>query len=385
MKLRGQQLFSLVLFLGLAVCTPAHASDYTDKADKAQDLREELAVKKAEHAALLQKSSALSSEVGNLKKNLVKVSKDLRASEESLSETDQNLKNLRDRKEEVIETLYKDQRAMGGFVSAVKKYSQTSTPNMLMQSNPIDAARASIVMKSVMPRLQQQSTILKDQLSEIKKIEDDIANQLKVQTDQNKKLNRQQDDLAGLLQERKKLYASTESERQAQEKEVARLTKESRNLDELLSKLKSKPKKRAPRQDADVAEDDGPDLPFQMMMPVHGKVHTAFGQPDDLGAPSKGISFSTRPGASVTVPLGGVVKFAGAFQKYKQILIVEHKGGYHSLIAGLARIDTVVGASLAAGEPVGVAEASDDPRIYYELRRNGKPINPKKSLLAQKK
>ncbi|MEZ0226592.1 MAG: peptidoglycan DD-metalloendopeptidase family protein, partial [Alphaproteobacteria bacterium] len=74
------------------------------------------------------------------------------------------------------------------------------------------------------------------------------------------------------------------------------------------------------------------------------------------------------------------------FQKYRQILIVEHAGGYHSLIAGLGRIDTVVGATLAAGEPVGIAEKSDDgARIYYELRQNGAPVNPRKLLVAQKK
>lgn len=382
MKLRGQHL-SLLLFLSAAsAALTAHANDY---ADKAQDLREELATKKAEHAALLQKSTALNSEVSNLKKNLIKISKDLRDSEENLSTTDQNLKDLRGKKAHIVENLYKDQKAMGGFVSAVKKYSQMSTPHMLMQTNPIDASRTSIIMKSVMPRLQEQSTTLKEQLAEIKKIEGDITNQLSIQTEQNKKLNKQQDDLAVLLQQRKNLYRSTEAERLAQEKEVARLTKEARNLDELMAKLKAKPKKRHKEDDEDVADDDAPALPFQMMLPVHGKVYTAFGQMDDLGAPSKGITFSTRSAASVVVPLGGTVKFAGPFQRYKQILIVEHKGGYHSLIAGLARIDTVVGASLAAGEPVGIAETSDNPRVYYELRYNGKPINPQKSLLAQRK
>ena len=85
-------------------------------------------------------------------------------------------------------------------------------------------------------------------------------------------------------------------------------------------------------------------------------------------------------------PLAGTVKFAGTFQKYKQILIVEHEGGYHSLIAGLGRIDTVVGATLFAGEPVGIAEtAGTEARIYYELRQDGEPVNPRKLLVAQKK
>jgi len=359
-----------------------NTEDYTDKA---QDIRDELAAKKAAHDVLLQKSTALNSQVSDLKKNLVKVSKDLQTSEDNLSATDQHLQDLQQKKERIIRSLYKDQQAMGGLVSAVKKYSQTSTPDMLMQSNPIDAERASIVMKSIMPRLQQQSTSLKSQLAEIKKIEDDISYQKQIQSEEANKLDKQQDNLAILLEQRQKMYKSTESQRLVQENEVAELTKKSKNIEDLIQRLKSNSKRRPSEDQEDRSDEAENHLPAHMLLPVHGKVYTAFGQRDDLGAPSKGVTFSTRPGASVVIPLAGIVKFAGPFQKYKQILIVEHKGGYHSLIAGLARIDTVVGASLAAGEPVGVAETSGSPRVYYELRYNGKPVNPQRLLLAQRK
>ena len=370
--------FMSIVFIG---STPALCSSTEDYTDKAQDIQEELAAKKAAHDALLQKSMALNSQVSDLKKNLIKISKDLQTSEDSLSTADQRLQDLQHKKELIIRNLYKDQQAMGGLVSAIKKYSQTSTPDMLMQSNPIDAERASIVMKSIMPRLQQQSTSLKSQLAEIKKIEDDITNQQKIQTQEARKLDKQQGSLAVLLEQRQKMYKSTESQRLVQEKEVVELTQKSKNIEDLIQRLKAK--KRASDDSDNVAENTH--LLSHMLLPVHGKVYTAFGQRDGLGAPSKGITFSTRIGASVVTPLAGTVKFAGPFQKYKQILIVEHKGGYHSLIAGLARIDTVVGASLAAGEPVGIAETAGSPRVYYELRYNGKPINPQKSLLAQRK
>ena len=377
-KRRNVNLIFCVSFVAVVLLQSApglcSTEDYTDKA---QDIQEELAAKKAAHNALLQKSMTLNSQVSDLKKNLIKISKDLQTSEDSLSTADQRLHDLQQKKELIIRNLYKDQKAMGGLVSAIKKYSQTSTPDMLMQSNPIDAERASIVMKSIMPRLQQQSTSLKSQLAEIKKIEDDITNQQKIQTQEARKLDKQQDSLAVLLEQRQKMYKSTESQRLAQEKEVVELTQKSKNIEDLIQRLKVK--RRANDDSDDVAENTH--LLSHMLLPVHGKVYTAFGQRDGLGAPSKGITFSTRVGASVVTPLAGTVKFAGPFQKYKQILIVEHKGGYHSLIAGLARIDTVVGASLAAG----IAETSGSPRVYYELRYNGKPINPQKSLLAQRK
>lgn len=348
-------------------------------ADKASGIKKELATKKAAQASLLKKSKAIDSEVTTLKKNLVKISGKLRRSEKNLSTTDKRLMNLRQKKVNTLEKLYKDQQAMGGLVSAVRKYSQTSTPNMLAQATPIDAARASIIMKSIMPKLQQHSVLLQEQLSEIRGIEGDISDQIQIQTQQNKNLSRQQKDLASILKKRKKLYRNTENKRQTQKKEVDRLIKESRNIEELIAKLKPILKKGVRKKAKRTF------LPSNLLLPVHGTVHTGFGKKDDLGAKSKGITFITRPGAGVVVPLAGIVKFAGTFQKYRQILIVEHRDGYHSLIAGLGRIDAIIGASLVTGEPVGVAEDSNSPQIYYEFRQNGKPVNPQKLLLAQRK
>lgn len=365
----------------LIVLTAALLPSTLASADKASDLHHALAAKQAEHAQLSQKEKKLGSEVTTLESNLVKVSKTLRDSEVSLSSTDQHLQALRQKKSACLNNLYKDQRAMGGLVSAARKYSQTSTPSMLIESSPIDAARASIIMKSMIPTLNHQSIYLKSQLAEINSIEKEIANQLQIQTKENNELNSKQDSLAILLEERKKVYQSTASERKAQEKEVAELTEKSRNLDELMQRLKEENKNKLKES----KKTESALLLPNILLPVHGKVSIGFGHKDELGAESKGVTFTTRSGAQVIVPLAGTVKFAGPFQNYKQILIVEHQGGYHSLIAGLARIDTVVGASLEAGEPVGVAETSGSPQIYYELRQNGKPVNPQKLLVAQRK
>ena len=71
-----------------------------------------------------------------------------------------------------------------------------------------------------------------------------------------------------------------------------------------------------------------------------------------------------------------VMLFAGPFRGYGQLVIIEHGDGYHTLLAGLGRLDTSVGQSLLAGEPVGIMVAQTQPTLYIELRKNGQPINP---------
>ena len=123
----------------------------------------------------------------------------------------------------------------------------------------------------------------------------------------------------------------------------------------------------------------------EMPFPARGKVVLKFGQTNDLGAPSRGISIATRGDAQVVAPYDGQVVFSGPFRGYGLLLIIEHGEGYHTLLAGMARIDSTVGQHLLPGEPVGIMGQSESkPLLYVELRRNGQPVNPLPWLTARK-
>jgi septal ring factor EnvC (AmiA/AmiB activator) len=114
-----------------------------------------------------------------------------------------------------------------------------------------------------------------------------------------------------------------------------------------------------------------------MVYPASGTLALRYGELDEFGVSSKGLTLITRAGAVVVAPYDGQVEFAGPFKGYGQILIIQHGDGYHSLLAGLDRIDGAVGDWLVAGEPVGAMGSGEPkPRLYLELRHNGQPINP---------
>lgn len=116
-----------------------------------------------------------------------------------------------------------------------------------------------------------------------------------------------------------------------------------------------------------------------LVMPARGRLVMNYGD-RDAGEPvaSKGISIRTRGFAQVVAPYDGRVAYAGEFRGYGQILIIEHGGRYHTLLAGLDRIDAIAGQWVLAGEPVGLMgrAESDGPMLYLELRKTGQPINP---------
>ena len=90
---------------------------------------------------------------------------------------------------------------------------------------------------------------------------------------------------------------------------------------------------------------------------------------------SRGLTLLPRPGALVVAPAAGRVAFAGPYRGYGTIVIVEHAGGWTSLVTGLASARVAVGQTLVAGSALGLAPARG-PRIGLDLRRGGQRVNP---------
>ena len=121
---------------------------------------------------------------------------------------------------------------------------------------------------------------------------------------------------------------------------------------------------------------DGPG-PFQL--PVHGRTVTGFGEAGAGGIRTSGLTLAPRPGAQIIAPGKGRVAFAGPYRGFGRIVILEHGGGWTSIVTGLAQSDVEVGDRLVAGSPIGKA-GPNDPAITFELRRDGMPVNPLQHL-----
>ena len=109
-------------------------------------------------------------------------------------------------------------------------------------------------------------------------------------------------------------------------------------------------------------------------LPVVGDVVTGFGEVSDSGVRARGLTIATGPAATVVAPATGRVAFAGPFKGYGQIVIVEHGGGWTSLIANLDKVSAQVGDQLRQGDPLGTA-GSGRPRVILELRRQERPVD----------
>ena len=112
-------------------------------------------------------------------------------------------------------------------------------------------------------------------------------------------------------------------------------------------------------------------LPFAYQLPVVGPVTRGVGEVDASGVRSRGVRIDSHRGADVQVPASGTIAFAGPFRDYDGVVVIDHGGGWLSLIINVAS-DLGVGTRVQIGEKLGRAMGP----IEAELSRNGQYVSP---------
>jgi len=113
---------------------------------------------------------------------------------------------------------------------------------------------------------------------------------------------------------------------------------------------------------------------FSYRLPAIGNIVTGIGEISDGGVRSRGLTIATQPDAQVVAPADGRIAFAGPYEGYGQILIIEHDAGWTSLLTSLHMISARVGDRVGQGAPVGRA-GKREPTVTIELRRSGQPVD----------
>jgi len=109
-------------------------------------------------------------------------------------------------------------------------------------------------------------------------------------------------------------------------------------------------------------------------LPVVGRIVAGLGEVNESGVRSRGLTVAAQPGGQVVAPAPGHVSYAGNYRGYGKIVIIDHGGGWTTLLTGMIGLSVGVGDTLDAGAPIGRA-GSDDSRITVELRRGGRPVD----------
>ncbi len=101
-----------------------------------------------------------------------------------------------------------------------------------------------------------------------------------------------------------------------------------------------------------------------------------------------GIEIGAPEGTTVNAIYDGEIAYASWFEGYGKLLIVRHPGGVHSLYGYLSDFSVEQGVWVRQGDPiafVGDTGSLAGPRLYFEVRVEGTPVDPESWLDPSRK
>lgn len=196
-------------------------------------------------------------------------------------------------------------------------------------------------------------------------------------------------------QKKSSYLTKVRQDRQGYESSLKELQANAAKLQAMLNRLEAQSRRKAAvKHDPAAKNKQLPELPpvpdrgfasqkGRMRMPVKGEVIETFGKhkhPEfNSYTFSKGIVIAAPVGSDIRTVYEGTVIFADYFKGYGNMIIIDHGGGYFSLYAYASRIARKVGAEVAKGDvvaAVGDVDSAKGPALYFEIRHQGKPVDP---------
>lgn len=392
--------FAIAMMSGPVLADPAALKTLEQKIEKARQ----------QQSTLDRKNKALMRETVSLRRKMIESARSAQEREAILGQLEAQLSDLERNARQREKALKKRRNDLSGTMNALGRLSQTRPEILLFTpGQPIDNVRSAMLLRVAIPRVKERAVSLANEIESLKRVKRDIAGKVKRLRVTGDSLLKERGKLRAMLTKNRALQRRTEAQRKAVHQRMARLTKEARSLRDLIARLdaarapsirdkpgetSAKPPTGTPDNRKPTGNEAVSDRPQGLRSfpnrgpittPVVGRLVGRFGDSTRFGNTLNGMQLEARLDAQVIAPFDGQVVFSGPFRNYGQILIIEHQGGYHTVLAGLSRIDAVVGQWLLAGEPVGMLAARNlgKPTLYIELRYNGQPINPAPWIVAR--
>jgi murein hydrolase activator len=220
---------------------------------------------------------------------------------------------------------------------------------------------------------------------QIRLIADDVARLSELQSEleaQDQKLaaleKAQRAELADLEEARERrgvVLANLEATSHTRAQNLQRLRSQQSGLEKLVRELRAA-MERFPVEGNDAFTR----LRGKLAWPVSGRLVARFGDARAGGVHWDGVLVETERGTPVKAVCQGRVIYADWLPGLGLLAIVDHGDGYLSLYGHNERLYKAAGEQVATGDTIAAAGdsgGSSRPELYFEIRKGGKPVDPR--------
>jgi murein hydrolase activator len=286
------------------------------------------------------------------------------------------------------------QAALGRRLAAMYKVHVQGGALPMLLSGDDPAMRAAAVrhltsLASLDARLIQEYRVTSDRLEDRRGREESRQRDLAaLRTD----AQREQSEVDRDAAKRRILLAKVRDERAYHDRMVGELTEAARRLEAFIRDLQAKQRRLAKIPPAKPGTETPPAVGFgavrgRLPWPTDGRVVAAFGAQvhPRFGTRTfrNGVDIEAVEGRDVAAVFAGHVVYTGWFKGYGNLIILDHDNEYYTLYAHVAEILVKEGDDVKQGQRIGTVGDTgslEGPRLYFEVRYQGRPQNPEQWL-----
>ncbi|MCG8314620.1 MAG: peptidoglycan DD-metalloendopeptidase family protein [Pseudomonadales bacterium] len=311
-------------------------------------------------------------EISGLKKDLRQVGQDIQNSKTSIRKLTKEKSKLEDAKNRQKTALVSDIQA------AYRTGRQEYIKLLLNQQEPEKLAR---VLKYYdyfhRTRLGNIQTF-NDTISSLEQNQRNLDKEISQLEDAKKRLEVQKQSISDAQARRKKVLLSLQSTLKNKDQQLKQLNENEKDLHNLLKAVQETL--------ADLPADVGNTTPFakrkgKLSWPSKGRIARSFRSTrQDSHLRWNGVLIRTANGATVKSVHRGRVVFSDWMRGFGLLTIIDHGDSYYTLYGHSESLLKEAGDWVESGEAIAYAGASggqEESGLYFEIRKNGKPVNPK--------
>ena len=114
--------------------------------------------------------------------------------------------------------------------------------------------------------------------------------------------------------------------------------------------------------------------------PSAGEIISDYGEGKDQHKLKNGLVFKVKEDSFVTSPMNGTVVYANKFKSFGNLVMIKDNKGFTSVLIGMRNLLISTGNEVFVGEPIAKISSTLQSQLYFELRENGKIVDPKSKV-----
>ncbi len=375
--LRNQRV--ICTLLAFLLVSPVFANQANDK-NKLSKIKQDIINLEKSIKGSGEKKGSLNSELKKSELESADINQKISALEKALKTLQAELATLK-KEQKKLEASRKNQQALMSrqMTSAYKLGNEESIKLLLNQEDPETISRTLKYYDYFLRARTEKLDHYRETLLSLKKVETSILDRQAQLSTNRSSLKQHQQQLVQQLKQRRQVLAQLNQEISNSKQQLNKLNTERSKLESVLKSLEQGIAKLSlPSTDEPFKVRKGK-LPW----PVSGRLSKYFGSTRNANIRWNGWLLKAKEGAPVRAIHYGRIIFSDYLRGHGLLTIIDHGDGYMSLYAHNQVLLKETGEWVLPNETiakVGNTGGQEDHALYFEIRHNGKPTNPKRWL-----